>query len=115
VAVYCLVGDRLVYTTLASGALKEIAARHLAGMIFQISRCSGNLAALEIFCEAQVLAISKSIVESQGGRIWAHGDGGRGATFHFTLPAAPAETKPQWMPRESEFGRAGSRRVQPLL
>jgi signal transduction histidine kinase len=40
------------------------------------------------------LAISKSIVESQGGRIWANGDGGRGATFHFTLPAARAETNP---------------------
>jgi signal transduction histidine kinase len=40
------------------------------------------------------LAISKSIVESHGGRIWANGDGGLGATFHFTLPAAPAETKP---------------------
>jgi signal transduction histidine kinase len=38
------------------------------------------------------LAICKSIVESQGGQIWANGDGGRGATFHFTLPAAPAET-----------------------
>jgi len=38
------------------------------------------------------LAICKSIVESQGGRIWADGDGGHGATFHFTLPVAPAET-----------------------
>jgi PAS domain S-box-containing protein len=40
------------------------------------------------------LAISKSIVESHGGRIWANGDGGSGATFHFTLPAAPAHTNP---------------------
>jgi len=31
------------------------------------------------------LAICKSIVESLGGRIWADGDGGSGATFHFTL------------------------------
>jgi signal transduction histidine kinase len=40
------------------------------------------------------LAISKSIIESHGGRIWANGEDGRGATFHFTLPAAPAETNP---------------------
>jgi PAS domain S-box-containing protein len=38
------------------------------------------------------LAISKSIVESNGGRIWADCDGGHGATFHFTLPAVSAET-----------------------
>jgi PAS domain S-box-containing protein len=40
------------------------------------------------------LAISKSIIESQGGRIWANGDDGPGATFHFTLAAAPAQTNP---------------------
>jgi PAS domain S-box-containing protein len=40
------------------------------------------------------LAISRSIVESHGGWIRAGTDGGRGVTFHFTLPAAPLETNP---------------------
>jgi signal transduction histidine kinase len=47
------------------------------------------------------LAISKSIVEFQGGRIWADGDGGSGATFHFTLPAALAKTTPPADPADS--------------
>jgi signal transduction histidine kinase len=32
------------------------------------------------------LAITRSILESHGGRIWATRNQGAGATFHFTLP-----------------------------
>jgi signal transduction histidine kinase len=34
------------------------------------------------------LAISRSIIESHGGRVWVAANSGKGAAFHFTLPTA---------------------------
>ena len=38
------------------------------------------------------LAISRSIVESHGGRLWATANDGHGTTFHFTLPTHVMES-----------------------
>jgi signal transduction histidine kinase len=38
------------------------------------------------------LSISRSILQAHGGRLWATANDGRGATFHFALPAEVEDT-----------------------
>ena len=40
------------------------------------------------------LSVSRSIIESHDGRIWAAANEGQGATFYFSLPSMPAGSAP---------------------
>jgi signal transduction histidine kinase len=40
------------------------------------------------------LSISRRIIESHGGRLWATSNSGRGATFQFTLPSGRTASSP---------------------
>ena len=56
------------------------------------------------------LAISRSIVESHGGRLWIKSNDGRGAAFHFTLPTQVTEPTPL-VPKVSFIGLDASRMI----
>jgi PAS domain S-box-containing protein len=52
------------------------------------------------------LAICRSILEVHGGRMWAVNNGGRGATFHVSLPAAAVPAPESLAPAEVSDARA---------
>jgi PAS domain S-box-containing protein len=66
-------------------------AAHDLPLIFQQFHRSETAKAMQVRGSGLGLYIIKSIVESNGGQIWALSDPGKGSEFHFTLPAAPEE------------------------
>ena len=57
------------------------------------------------------LTISRSIIESHGGRLWATPKEGRGASFHFALPAGESTPEAHTQKKLLLGGRAGGDRL----
>lgn len=101
-----LISNALRYTA-AGGRIELTASLHEAGVLFAVSDNGQGIPADELpsvferFYRGDRarqrdeggsglgLTIARSLVERHGGRIWAESTPGQGATFAFTLPAAP--------------------------
>jgi PAS domain S-box-containing protein len=131
---YNLVGNAIKFTP-APGVV-TVRAKHAGEeVVFAVSDSGPGLPAESLprvfdrFWQAQQarhggaglgLAIAKGLVEAHGGRIWVESEEGRGCTFSFTLPCAPATAPEAPLPAAPPAGRAppadaASRRVRVLL
>lgn len=97
-----LLGNALKFVP-ERGLVALRAARNGAEVLFQVEDSGPGIASADVghlfekFWQAQKgdrrgvglgLAITKGLIEAQGGRIWVESTLGAGSTFSFTLPAA---------------------------
>jgi len=89
-------GRRLVVQTLQADGTVRVAVRDQGPGIpaAELARIFDTFYTTKPNGMGMGLAISRSIVEAHGGRIWAENNPDRGATFSFTLPACPPDPKP---------------------
>jgi PAS domain S-box-containing protein len=99
-----IVGNAIKFTP-AGGTIRLAATRHDSEVCFQIADTGPGILPEQLphlfdrFWQARQgdrrgaglgLPIAKGIVEAHGGRLWIDTAPGRGSTFYFTLPVAPA-------------------------